>query len=84
MPMSMAEVESQGQTGAAQSAPEHDPMVHCWMCGKVVKDPKLYVEEGIYDFGVFRGWEITGVIHKTCSEKGKKEYAGYKWRVLEQ
>ena len=58
-------------------------MTHCWYCGKKVADPKLLVEEGMYSFGKFTGYEVTGVIHKTCAEKGKEEYAGYQWRVVE-
>jgi len=60
-----------------------DAMTHCWYCGKKVTDPTLRVAEGMYDYGTFTGFEVTGVIHKTCAEKGKKEYAGYKWRVVE-
>jgi len=56
----------------------------CWHCGKTILNPSLWVEEGMFDYGVYTGYRRTAPIHKACADKCKQEglHLNYKWRVV--
>ncbi|MHA1285993.1 MAG: hypothetical protein ACTSPB_01195 [Candidatus Thorarchaeota archaeon] len=56
---------------------------HCWFCGRKISKPKLLVKEGMYSYGSFVGYKVTGVIHASCAEKAEEEYKGYQFKVVE-
>ena len=51
-----------------------EPMTHCWSCGRAISNPTIKVEEHMQSYGKSIGFQVTGVIHKSCAEEVSKQY----------